>query len=50
MFTEYRTRLISDVVTGKKDVRSVAVPQYEAAEITTETVETEAEEHDESNQ
>lgn len=29
---EYRTRLISDVVTGKKDVRGVEVPQYEAAE------------------
>ena len=29
LFAEYRTRLVSDVVTGKKDVRSVAVPQYE---------------------
>jgi type I restriction enzyme S subunit len=26
---EYRTRLISDVVTGKMDVRNVVVPQYE---------------------
>jgi type I restriction enzyme S subunit len=30
---EYRTRLISDVVTGKMDVRRVAVPQYEAVEV-----------------
>ena len=29
---EYRTRLISDVVTGKLDVRGVAVPEYEAVE------------------
>jgi type I restriction enzyme S subunit len=28
----YRTRLISDVVTGKLDVRGVAVPEYEAVE------------------
>jgi type I restriction enzyme S subunit len=31
---EYRTRLISDVVTGKVDVRNVAVPDYEAVEET----------------
>ncbi|MHC1695887.1 MAG: restriction endonuclease subunit S [Eubacteriales bacterium] len=29
---EYRTRLISDVVTGKLDVREVAVPEFEAVE------------------
>ena len=29
---EYRTRLISDVVTGKLDVRGVAVPEYEVVE------------------
>nr|DAJ91368.1 MAG TPA: hypothetical protein [Caudoviricetes sp.] len=29
---EYRTRLISDVVTGKMDVCDVEVPQYEAVE------------------
>ena len=29
---EYRTRLISDVVTGKVDVRGVFVPEYEAVE------------------
>ena len=29
---EYRTRLISDVVTGKIDVRGVAVPEHEAVE------------------
>ncbi len=32
LFTEYRTRLISDVVTGKLDVRGVVVPEYEAVE------------------
>jgi len=30
LFTEYRTRLISDVVTGKFDVRGVFVPEYES--------------------
>ena len=30
---EYRTRLISDVVTGKLDVRSVTLPAAEAAEV-----------------
>lgn len=29
---EYRTRLISDVVTGKLDVRGVVVPEFEAVE------------------
>ena len=29
LFSEYRTRLISDVVTGKMDVRGVVVPDYE---------------------
>jgi len=29
LFAEYRTRLISDVVTGKLDVRGVVVPEYE---------------------
>lgn len=28
---EYRTRLISDVVTGKVDVRDIEIPEYEAA-------------------
>jgi type I restriction enzyme S subunit len=36
LFAEYRTRLISDVVTGKLDVRSAAVPEYEAVEDVTE--------------
>jgi type I restriction enzyme S subunit len=31
---EYRTRLISDVVTGKVDVRDVEVPEYETIEET----------------
>ena len=29
LFAEYRPRLISDVVTGKLDVRGVTVPEYE---------------------
>jgi len=32
LLAEYRTRLISDVVTGKLDVRDVSVPEYEAVE------------------
>jgi len=32
LFSEYRTRLISDVVTGKLDVRGAAVPEFEAME------------------
>jgi type I restriction enzyme S subunit len=32
LFIEYRTRLISDVVTGKVDVRDVAVSEFEAIE------------------
>jgi len=32
LFTEYRTRLVSDVVTGKLDVRGVVVPEFEAVE------------------
>ena len=27
---EYRTRLISDLVTGKVDVRDIEIPEYEA--------------------
>lgn len=30
LLTEYRTRLISDVVTGKVDVRDIEIPEYEA--------------------
>ncbi len=30
LLTEYRTRMISDVVTGKVDVRDIEVPAYEA--------------------
>ena len=36
LFAEYRTRLISDVVTGKLDVRGVVVPEYETTEETPE--------------
>jgi type I restriction enzyme S subunit len=32
LFAEYRTRLISDVVTGKLDVRDVPVPEYNTVE------------------
>ena len=32
LFAEYRTRLISDVVTGKLNVRGVVVPEYEVVE------------------
>jgi len=32
LLQEYRTRLISDVVTGKMDVRGIAVPEYETVE------------------
>jgi len=32
LFAEYRARLISDVVTGKVDVRGVVVPEFEAVE------------------
>ena len=32
LFTEYRIRLISDVVTGKLDVRDVVVPEFEKVE------------------
>jgi type I restriction enzyme S subunit len=32
LFAEYRIRLISDVVTGKLDVRGVVVPEYETVE------------------
>jgi len=37
LFAEYRTRIISDVVTGKLDVRGVVVPEYEAVEDFTES-------------
>lgn len=30
LLKEYRTRLISDVVTGQKDVRGIEIPDYEA--------------------
>lgn len=41
---EYRTRLISDVVTGKLDVRDAVVPEYEAVEETAESEDIEGEE------
>lgn len=44
LLNEYRTRLISDVVTGKLDVRDVAVPEYE---VTLEATEDETQNEDE---
>jgi len=44
LFAEYRTRLISDVVTGKLDVRGVAVPEYEVVEDAEDIEEVESEE------
>ena len=41
-FHEYRNRLVSDVVTGKLDVRDVVVPGYEVIEETAENEPTEA--------
>jgi len=32
LIQEYRTRLISDVVTGKIDVRSIEIPDFEPVE------------------
>ncbi len=32
LIQEYRTRLVSDVVTGKVDVRSVEIPAFEPVE------------------
>lgn len=32
LLQEYKTRLISDVVTGQIDVRNIAVPEYEYVE------------------
>jgi len=51
LFAEYRTRLISDVVTGKLDVRDVVVPEYKAVEETADVFEgdTEEVEVDENN-
>ena len=37
LFTEYRIRLISDVVTGKLDVRDVVVPEFEKVEDVVDT-------------
>lgn len=47
---EYRTRLISDVVTGKLDVRGVTVPDYEAVEETTVALENDIEETEDSEE
>ena len=40
---EFRTRLISDVVTGQVDVRGIEVPEYEAVQDMTEEQEEESE-------
>ncbi len=39
LIQEYRTRLISDVVTGKVDVRSIEVPEFEQVEMDAEVEE-----------
>ena len=44
LLAEYRTRLISDVVTGKLDVRGVVVPEYEAMEEAADAFEGDTEE------
>ncbi len=41
LIEEYRTRLVSDVVTGKVDVRSVEIPDFEPAESNPEVQEDE---------
>ena len=33
LIQEYRTRLVSDVVTGKVDVRSVEIPDFDSVEM-----------------
>jgi hypothetical protein len=48
LFAEYRTRLISDIVTGRKDVRGVVIPKFEI--VSAENVEAEEEQDDENNQ
>jgi len=44
LITEYRTRLISDVVTGKVDVRDVVIPDFTAEKIIEENIDTDEEE------
>ena len=46
LLAEYRTRLISDVVTGNLDVRGVVVPEYEAVEEAVDAMGDAAEETD----
>lgn len=43
LIQEYRTRLISDVVTGKIDVRSIKIPDFEHVEADVEAQEEESE-------
>ncbi|SLM29497.1 Type I restriction-modification system S subunit [Desulfamplus magnetovallimortis] len=43
LIQEYRTRLISDVVTGKVDVRSIKIPDFEPVEADVEAQEEESE-------
>ena len=49
LFAEYRTRLISDVVTGKTDMRGVVVPGYESMEETVGNEEIYEEQGDETD-
>jgi type I restriction enzyme S subunit len=48
LLTEYRTRLISDVVTGKLDVRSVTVPCYERVDAVGESEDSDTDDSEES--
>lgn len=47
LLEEYKARLISDVVTGKIDVRDFAIPEYEHIE---DESEDETEDSDEQNE
>ena len=48
IMNEYRTRLISDVVTGQVDLREVVIPDYDSEEIAIEEFEIETEVEEES--
>ena len=50
LLQEYRTRLISDVVTGKLDVRGMAVPEYETVEEAAEECDVSDDEKEEADE
>jgi type I restriction enzyme S subunit len=49
LLQEYRTRLISDVVTGRVDVRNVNVPEFERQNVTENSITMSEEDDDEAN-